>query len=104
MKRNLMLENNNEKNCSQPPKRLRMSQMKYETKFQEIPTEVIHKIVEYYGIIEKNVLRFVCKQLYQISHKCGSMQEGDFFFVHSTNMTISIFRRAKRFLLQRKNI
>jgi hypothetical protein len=51
---------------------------------QKIPTEVIHKIVLYCSVIEKHTLRFVCKQLHQISHKCGSIQNGNFFFVDST--------------------
>jgi hypothetical protein len=66
-------------------KRLKTSQREHDEFFlrpalQEIPTEMIYKIVEYCGIIEKHVLRFVCKKFYKISHKCGSIQESSFFF------------------------
>jgi hypothetical protein len=57
---------------------------------QKIPMEIIHKIVLYCNIIEKHVLRFVCKQLHQISHECGSIQD-NFFFTDPTQKEISIF-------------
>jgi hypothetical protein len=66
------------------PKSLRISQREHEMggqvcTFQEIPVGVVYKIVLYCGVIERHILRFVCKQLHQISHKCSSTQEDIFF-------------------------
>jgi hypothetical protein len=62
---------------------------------REIPVELTHKIEIYRGVIENHTLRFVCKQLHQISHKYGSIQnEGNFFFVGSIQEKIPIFSIA----------
>jgi hypothetical protein len=98
MKRKLIEEAQSAKDILslKPIKRLRTSQRQHEFFFEEIPTEVIYKIVEYCGIIEKHVLRFVCKRFHFISHKCNSIQEGNSFFVDSFNNASIITFAAKQ--------
>jgi hypothetical protein len=64
-------------------KKLRINNIKPGTILEIIPMELLVLIGSFCEIIEKHVLRFVCKKFYQIAHKSGSKQnKEDFFFVN----------------------
>jgi hypothetical protein len=46
------------------------------------------------GIVERHVLRFVSKKIHQLAHKCGAIQDPNFWFETSDRVLI-FFNAAK---------
>jgi hypothetical protein len=45
----------------------------------KLPDELFHMIISFSGIIEKHILRFVCKKIHKIVHKYSSIKNFNFF-------------------------
>jgi hypothetical protein len=52
------------------------------TSLLKLPDELLYMIISFLGIIEKHILRFVCKKIHKIVHKYGSIKK-NIFFLHA---------------------
>jgi hypothetical protein len=69
-----------------------------ENLFKIIPIEVTDSIISLCGIVERHVLRFISREFHRLTHKIGTTQNEYFWFVKSSNESISFYAAVEDYL------